>query len=60
MRAPVIGITSYVEQARFGVWDVPSTVIHHAYVEKVVAAGGQPIVLPPSELPPSSSTDWTP
>ena len=44
---PVVGITAYVEPCRFGVWDVPATVIHQSYVEKVVAAGGQPVVLPP-------------
>jgi putative glutamine amidotransferase len=45
--APVVGLTSYVEPARFGVWDVASTVLHHAYVDQVVRAGGQPVLLPP-------------
>jgi putative glutamine amidotransferase len=49
--APVVGITAYVEQAGFGVWDVPATVIHHAYVEKVAAAGGLPVVIPPIGTP---------
>jgi putative glutamine amidotransferase len=47
MSAPVVGITSYVEQARFTVWEMRATLLPHAYVEQVVRAGGQPVVLPP-------------
>lgn len=46
--APVIGITSYVEQARWGVWDVPAAVLPFRYVERVEAAGGRAVVLPPT------------
>lgn len=46
--APVIGITSYVEQARWGVWDVPAAVLPFAYVAAVEAAGGLAVVLPPT------------
>lgn len=46
--APVIGITSYVEQARWGVWDVPASVLPFRYVERVEAAGGRAVVLPPT------------
>lgn len=45
---PVVGITSYVEQARWGVWDVPAAVLPFAYVERVEAAGATAVVLPPS------------
>jgi putative glutamine amidotransferase len=45
---PVVGITSYVEQARWGVWDVPASVLPFRYVERVEAAGGTAVVLPPS------------
>jgi putative glutamine amidotransferase len=45
---PVIGITSYVEQARWGVWDVPAAVLPFRYVERVEAAGGTAVVLPPA------------
>jgi putative glutamine amidotransferase len=45
---PVVGITSYVEQARWGVWDVPACVLPFRYVERVEAAGGTAVVLPPS------------
>jgi putative glutamine amidotransferase len=46
--APVVGITSYVEQARWGVWDVPAAVLPFRYVERVEAAGGRAVVLPPT------------
>ena len=44
---PVIGITCYVEPARWGVWDVPAALLPHAYVEAVAAAGGLPVLVPP-------------
>jgi putative glutamine amidotransferase len=44
---PVIGLTSYEEQARWGVWDVPSVLLPSVYVQAVVAAGGVPLLLPP-------------
>ncbi len=46
---PVIGITSYAEQARWGVWDAPAALIPLAYVRSVEAAGGRPLLVPPSE-----------
>ncbi len=45
---PVVGITSYVEQARWGVWDVPASVLPFSYVARVEAAGGTAVVLPPA------------
>jgi putative glutamine amidotransferase len=45
--APVIGITTYFEQARFGLWDTQSAVLPHGYLDGVVAAGGVPVLLPP-------------
>jgi putative glutamine amidotransferase len=45
---PVVGITSYVEQARWGVWDLPAVVLPFRYVERVEAAGATAVVLPPS------------
>ena len=47
MTAPVIGITSYVERARFTAWEMKATLLPHAYVMQVDRAGGQPVVLPP-------------
>jgi putative glutamine amidotransferase len=50
---PVVGITSYVEPARFTVWEMTATLLPHAYVTLVAAAGGQPVVLPPAGDPTS-------
>jgi putative glutamine amidotransferase len=44
---PLIGITCYVEPARWGVWDIPASLLPHAYVEAVVRAGGLPLLVPP-------------
>ncbi|HEX5016240.1 MAG TPA: gamma-glutamyl-gamma-aminobutyrate hydrolase family protein [Actinomycetes bacterium] len=48
MSRPVIGISAYREQARWGVWDQPAVLIPAAYVDQVSAAGGLPVVIPPS------------
>jgi putative glutamine amidotransferase len=45
---PIIGITSYLEPASWGVWqDVPATLLPYSYVQAVEAAGGRAVVLPP-------------
>lgn len=44
---PVIGISCYGEQARWGAWDVPAVVLHRAYVESLERAGAAVVVLPP-------------
>ncbi|MEV0594152.1 gamma-glutamyl-gamma-aminobutyrate hydrolase family protein [Nonomuraea cavernae] len=53
MRRPVIGITTYVEPARYTVWDLPVALLPYMYVEQVTAAGGQPVLLPPAGEPAS-------
>jgi putative glutamine amidotransferase len=45
--SPLIGISSYLERARFGVWDTPSAVLPGGYLDGVVHAGGTPVLLPP-------------
>lgn len=45
---PVIGITSYAEYARWGVWDAPAALVPLAYVRAVESAGGRPLLVPPS------------
>ena len=51
---PVIGLTTYVEPARWGAWDVPAALLHEWYVDAVRRAGGRPVLLPPDgdALPP--------
>ncbi|HEY0533022.1 MAG TPA: gamma-glutamyl-gamma-aminobutyrate hydrolase family protein [Actinoplanes sp.] len=47
---PIIGITTYVEPAAWGVWrDLPAALIPQAYVEAVTMAGGRAILLPPDD-----------
>jgi gamma-glutamyl-gamma-aminobutyrate hydrolase PuuD len=46
---PIVGVTSYVEQARFGAWDVPAALIPFSYVRAIERAGGRALVVPPSE-----------
>jgi putative glutamine amidotransferase len=45
---PLIGITTYREQARWGVWDTRADVLHAQYADAVLAAGGVPVLLPPA------------
>lgn len=45
--APVIGVSAYCEQARWGVWDREAVVLPRRYADAVAAAGGIPVLLPP-------------
>ncbi|WP_305782826.1 gamma-glutamyl-gamma-aminobutyrate hydrolase family protein [Symbioplanes lichenis] len=48
---PVIGITTYVEQASWGVWhDLPTALLPYDYVRAVTTAGGRAVLLPPDDL----------
>ena len=44
---PVIGITAYIEQARWLVWENEVALTPMTYVESVERAGGRPVLLPP-------------
>lgn len=47
---PIIGITTYVVPASWGVWhDLPSALIPHDYVAAVTLAGGRAVLLPPDD-----------
>ncbi len=46
---PVIGITTYAQQASWGVWNLPAALIPLDYVDAVERAGGRPVLIPPSE-----------
>ena len=48
MSKPVVGITTYVTQARWSYWDLPTALIPLDYVQKVEAAGGRALLVPPS------------
>lgn len=47
---PIIGITSYLEQAQTGVWDVPASFLPKVYLDAVTDAGGIAVVLPPQQV----------
>ncbi len=49
MGRPVIGITTYAQEATWGVWRLPAALIPLDYVDAVERAGGRPILIPPSE-----------
>ncbi len=46
---PVIGITSYAQDARWGVWHLPAALVPLAYVDAIERAGGRALVIPPAE-----------
>jgi putative glutamine amidotransferase len=43
---PLIGISTYREQARWGVWDVPAVLLPASYADAVAESGGEPVLLP--------------
>jgi putative glutamine amidotransferase len=47
-KRPVIGITTYLTPARFGVWEEDAALVPAAYVRAVEAAGGRALLVPPS------------
>jgi putative glutamine amidotransferase len=50
---PLIGLSTYREQARWGVWDQPADLLPTTYADAVARAGGVPVLLPPQ--PPTSA-----
>ena len=44
---PLIGLSTYREQARWGVWDQPADLLPATYGDAVQRAGGTPVLLPP-------------
>jgi putative glutamine amidotransferase len=46
MGRPLIGITTYREQARWGFWDVPAVLLPASYADAVAEVGGEPVLLP--------------
>ncbi|MFI8456720.1 gamma-glutamyl-gamma-aminobutyrate hydrolase family protein [Kitasatospora sp. NPDC085464] len=46
-RRPLIGITSYQDDAAWSVWNQRASLVPQTYVDAVVRAGGTPVLLPP-------------
>nr|MBA2599328.1 gamma-glutamyl-gamma-aminobutyrate hydrolase family protein [Actinomycetota bacterium] len=45
---PVIGITTYVERARWGPWETDAALVPAVYVRVVECAGGRAVLVPPA------------
>jgi anthranilate synthase component 2/putative glutamine amidotransferase len=43
---PLIGISTYREQARWGAWDVPAVLLPASYADAVATSGAEPVLLP--------------
>jgi putative glutamine amidotransferase len=60
-KPPVIGLTTYLNRAQLGVWDVPASFLPAVYFQGVTAAGGVAVLLPPQPVDsgqePHPSTD---
>ena len=56
MSPPVIGLTTYREEAAWGVWlHQRADVLQAEYADTVVAAGGIPLLLPPATASPEAA-----
>lgn len=49
---PVIGLTTYLDRARFGVWDARAGLLPADYLSGITAAGGIAVLLPPQPATP--------
>jgi putative glutamine amidotransferase len=49
---PLIGVSTYVADARWGSWERRAAVLPESYFELVAAAGGRPMLLPPLSTAP--------
>ncbi|CAL9374007.1 gamma-glutamyl-gamma-aminobutyrate hydrolase family protein [Streptomyces sp. NPDC052644] len=47
MDRPLIGVTTYLDSARWGVWELPAALLPAAYPRLVQSAGGIAALLPP-------------
>ncbi|MGW8763845.1 gamma-glutamyl-gamma-aminobutyrate hydrolase family protein [Streptomyces sp. NPDC055815] len=47
MTKPLIGVTTYLDQARWGVWDMTAALLPAQYPRLVRDSGGLPVMLPP-------------
>jgi putative glutamine amidotransferase len=52
---PLIGLTSYREQAQWGVWSQGADLLPAVYADAIVRAGGVPVLLPPATDDPDTA-----
>jgi gamma-glutamyl-gamma-aminobutyrate hydrolase PuuD len=48
---PLVGVTTYSERAAWGAWDRRAALLPDSYVQSVARAGGQPVLIPPADIP---------
>lgn len=46
----MVGLTTYLERVRTGIWDIPAGYLPADYIEGVVLAGGGAVLLPPQPV----------
>jgi putative glutamine amidotransferase len=52
---PLIGLSSYREQASWGVWTQGADLLPAVYADAIVRAGGVPVLLPPATADPDAA-----
>jgi putative glutamine amidotransferase len=52
---PLIGLSTYRQQATWGSWERRAAILQVAYVDCVAEAGGRPVMLPPADGPGASA-----
>ena len=52
---PLIGLTTYREQAKWGVWDQDADLLPVMYADAIIRAGGVPVLLPPATDDPDAA-----
>lgn len=50
-RTPVVGLTTYLERAKQGVWDVRASFLPQQYFDAVTGSGATAVLLPPQPRP---------
>jgi putative glutamine amidotransferase len=48
MMAPIIGVTTLVDEVRWGLWESKAALLTMTYVEAIAKSGGVPVLLPPN------------
>jgi putative glutamine amidotransferase len=47
---PIIGLTTYLQRAQTGIWDVPASFLPQVYFDSVTKSGGIAVLLPPQPV----------
>lgn len=55
VRAPIIGVTTYMEPATCGVWNVDASFLHKVYIDAITDAGGIAVAIPPQPISPEKA-----